>query len=218
MEKIFLGVISGATESEEIVLCVRAILDFIEYSQFSLHTDESLEKMDEALRLEKMDEALRSFHSHKDAAFVDTGIRQAFNIPKILLYHYFTRQCNQDLAYSRRFLELHGTPAHCATWGIPLDIWHQYDAALHEHTSSTSTFLELNMLDEQDEVDAVQLATIAEAHSGLAHQLVSPPAPQMPIKGGESDIFTSNMPPTPCSMLVPRILTAHPDKTMPTGQ
>ncbi|KAJ3884723.1 hypothetical protein GG344DRAFT_83598 [Lentinula edodes] len=231
--------------------------------------------------------------------------KKTCSLSKILLYRHFTRQCNQDLAYSRRFLELHGTPAHCATWGIPLDVWHQYGAALHEHTSSTSTLLELNMLDEQDEVDAdqqelqkflalqqdeaskvwleapkkrshhkspevevasgpprcvllvvppgrssvtatttpvpphnlpspmevsvrnnpmqgssglVQLATIAEAHSGLAHQLVSPPAPQMPIKGGESDIFTSNMPPTPCSMLVPRILTAHPDKSMPTGQ
>ncbi|KAJ4463313.1 hypothetical protein C8J55DRAFT_494445 [Lentinula edodes] len=77
-------------QSEEIILCVRAILDFIEYSQFSLHTDESLEKMDEALRLEKMDEALRSFHSHKDAAFVDTGIRQAFNIPKVHSMKYYT--------------------------------------------------------------------------------------------------------------------------------
>ncbi|KAJ3911791.1 hypothetical protein F5877DRAFT_93729 [Lentinula edodes] len=81
MEKIFLGVISGATESEEIVLCVRAILDFIEYSQFSLHTDESLEKMDEALR---------TFHCHKDAAFVDTGVRQAFNIPKVHSMNHYT--------------------------------------------------------------------------------------------------------------------------------
>ncbi|KAH7877102.1 uncharacterized protein C8R40DRAFT_1159941 [Lentinula edodes] len=81
MEKIFLGVISGATESEEIVLCVQAILDFIEYSQFSLHTDESLERMDEALR---------TFHSHKDAAFVDTGIRQAFNIPEVHSMNHYT--------------------------------------------------------------------------------------------------------------------------------
>ncbi|KAJ3911983.1 hypothetical protein F5877DRAFT_85312 [Lentinula edodes] len=32
----------------------------------------------------------------------------------------------------------------------------------------------------------------------------------MPIKGGESDIPTSNMPPTPPSLLVPCIFTAHP--------
>ncbi|KAJ3858731.1 hypothetical protein EV359DRAFT_87297 [Lentinula novae-zelandiae] len=69
---------------------------------------------------------------------------------------YFARRCNQDLAYSRRFLELHGTPAHQSTWGIPLSAWREYDAALHARTSSTSTLLELNMLDEQDAVDADQ--------------------------------------------------------------
>ncbi|KAJ3859089.1 hypothetical protein EV359DRAFT_86828 [Lentinula novae-zelandiae] len=57
---------------------------------------------------------------------------------------------------SHRFLELHGTPAHQSTWGIPLSAWREYDAALHARTSSTSTLLELNMLDEQDAVDADQ--------------------------------------------------------------
>ncbi|KAJ3858130.1 hypothetical protein EV359DRAFT_69250, partial [Lentinula novae-zelandiae] len=54
------------------------------------------------------------------------------------------------------FLELHGTPAHQSTWGIPLSTWREYDAALHAHTSSTSTLLELNMLDERDTADADQ--------------------------------------------------------------
>ncbi|KAJ3897086.1 hypothetical protein F5879DRAFT_996643 [Lentinula edodes] len=246
--------------------------------------------------------------------------KKTCSLGKTLQYQYFARQCNQDLAYSRRFLELHGTPAHRATWGIPLDVWHQYDAALHERTSSTSTLLELNMLDEQDgvtadqqelqkflalqqdeasvatkqkcarsplpvvgpstkkvhlevpkkcsrckapgvEVDSeppchvllvvppsrslvtstiapvplcalsspmevsvrdnpvqgssglVQLVTIAEAHSGLACRHASPPVTQVPIKGGESDIFSSNMPPTPRSTLVPRVLTTHPYRT-----
>ncbi|KAJ3860148.1 hypothetical protein EV359DRAFT_67560 [Lentinula novae-zelandiae] len=236
--------------------------------------------------------------------------KKTCSLGKILWYRYFARRCNQGLAYSRRFLELHGTPAQRATWGFPLDIWHRYNATLHERTSSTSTLLELNMLDEQDEVAAdqqelqkllalqqdeasvaakrkcarsplpvagpstkkvrlevskkcsrrkspvvevasapphrvllvvppgrllvtattatttpvppralpspmevsvrdnpvqgpsglVQLATIAEAHS----------APRVPIKGGGSDIFSSNMPSTPCSTLVPHVLTAHP--------
>ena len=56
----------------------------------------------------------------------------------------------------------------------------------------------------------VQLATIAEAHSGLARRPASPPVPQVPIKGGESDLLSSNMPPLPRSTLVPRVLTAHP--------
>ncbi|KAJ3803830.1 hypothetical protein F5876DRAFT_84334 [Lentinula aff. lateritia] len=54
------------------------------------------------------------------------------------------------------FLELHGTPAHQSTWGIPLSVWRQYDVALHARTSPTSTLLELNMLDEQDTADADQ--------------------------------------------------------------
>ncbi|KAJ3803799.1 hypothetical protein F5876DRAFT_84406 [Lentinula aff. lateritia] len=59
--------------------------------------------------------------------------------------------CEKDL-----FLELHGTPAHQSTWGIPSSVWRQYDVALHARTSSTSTLLELNMLDEQDTADIDQ--------------------------------------------------------------
>ncbi|KAJ3884481.1 hypothetical protein GG344DRAFT_71313, partial [Lentinula edodes] len=54
------------------------------------------------------------------------------------------------------FLELHGTSAHQSTWGISLSAWREYDAALHARTSSTSTLLELNMLDEKDTVEADQ--------------------------------------------------------------
>ncbi|KAJ3803733.1 hypothetical protein F5876DRAFT_71213, partial [Lentinula aff. lateritia] len=82
--------------------------------------------------------------------------KKTCSLGKILQYRYFARRCNQDLAYSHRFLELHGTPAHQSTWGIPLSVWRQYDVALHACTSSTSTLLELNMLDEQDTVDADQ--------------------------------------------------------------
>ncbi|KAJ3856895.1 hypothetical protein EV368DRAFT_78190 [Lentinula lateritia] len=82
--------------------------------------------------------------------------KKTCSLGKILRYRYFARCCNQDLAYSHRFLELHGTPAHQSTWGIPLSVWRQYDVALHARTSSTSTLLELNMLDEQDTVDADQ--------------------------------------------------------------
>ncbi|KAJ3885284.1 hypothetical protein GG344DRAFT_82886 [Lentinula edodes] len=216
------------------------------------------------------------------------------------------------LAYSQSFLELHGTPTHQSTWGIPLTAWREYGAALHARTSSTSTLLELNMLDEQDMVDAdqrelqeflilqqnkaavaakrkrdrspmpvagpssekiwsdapkqrshrkspvvevnsepsrrvrlvvtpvqllvstslpvpppassslmgvpnrdlpmqgssnlVRLATVAELHSGLVQQAISSPS----IKGAASNPRPPNMPPTPCSTLVPRALTAHP--------
>ncbi|KAJ3803640.1 hypothetical protein F5876DRAFT_84829 [Lentinula aff. lateritia] len=82
--------------------------------------------------------------------------KKTCSLGKILRYRYFARRCSQDLAYSHRFLELHGTPAHKSTWGIPLGVWREYDAALHARTSSTSTLLELNMLDELDTADADQ--------------------------------------------------------------
>ncbi|KAJ3804940.1 hypothetical protein F5876DRAFT_82392 [Lentinula aff. lateritia] len=82
--------------------------------------------------------------------------KKTCSLGKILRYQYFAHRCNQDLAYSRRFLELHGTPAHQSMWGIPLNTWHRYDAALHARTSLTSTLLELNMFDERDTADADQ--------------------------------------------------------------
>ncbi|KAJ3858106.1 hypothetical protein EV359DRAFT_88255 [Lentinula novae-zelandiae] len=80
--------------------------------------------------------------------------KKTCSLGKILRYWYFARRCNQDLAYSRRFLELHGTPMHHVTWVIPLETWQQYNANLHQCTSSTTILLELNMLDDQD-VDVV---------------------------------------------------------------
>ncbi|KAJ3804664.1 hypothetical protein F5876DRAFT_82781 [Lentinula aff. lateritia] len=82
--------------------------------------------------------------------------KKTCSLRKILRYRYFARRCNQNLAYSCRFLELHGTPAHQSTWGIPLSAWREYDAALHPRTSSTLTLLELNMLDERDTAEADQ--------------------------------------------------------------
>ncbi|KAJ3845725.1 hypothetical protein EV368DRAFT_90208 [Lentinula lateritia] len=248
---------------------------------------------------------------------MNCSAKKTCSLGKILRYRYFARRCNQDLAYSRRFLELHGTPAHQSIWGIPLSAWREYDAALHARTSSTSTLLELNMLDEQDTVNAdqqelqeflvsqqneaavaakrkrdrspmpvagpsckkvranapkkrshrkspvveanpepprrvqlvvppgrsvvastsvpvcprtspslmevpnrdlpiqgpsdlVRLAAVAEVHSGLARQAISPPSARTPIKGAGHDLLSSTMPPTPRPTLVPRTFTAHP--------
>ncbi|KAJ3852803.1 hypothetical protein EV368DRAFT_82192 [Lentinula lateritia] len=82
--------------------------------------------------------------------------KKTCSLGKVLRYWYFARRCSQDIAYSRRFLELHGTPTHQSTWGILLSTWRQYNAALQARTSSTSTLLELNMLDEQDTAETDQ--------------------------------------------------------------
>ncbi|KAJ3812838.1 hypothetical protein F5876DRAFT_74490 [Lentinula aff. lateritia] len=82
-----------------------------------------------------------------------TNCLKTCSLGKILRFRYFARKCNQDLAYSRRFLESHGTPAQKASWTIPVDLWHWYDALLHERTSSTTALMELNMLDDSDALD-----------------------------------------------------------------
>ncbi|KAJ3884302.1 hypothetical protein GG344DRAFT_84241 [Lentinula edodes] len=96
--------------------------------------------------------------------------KKTCSLGKVLRYRYFACRCSQDIAYSRRFLELHRTPTHQSTWGIPLSTWRQYDAALQARTSSTSTLLELNMLDEKDtaETDQQELQKFLALQQGEA--------------------------------------------------
>ncbi|KAI0354674.1 hypothetical protein OH77DRAFT_1404497 [Trametes cingulata] len=72
MEKVFLSVIAGAAEAA-VVRPVRAVLDFIYFAHFELHTDNSLAKMKQAWL---------DFHHSKDV-FVARGVRSDFNIPKV---------------------------------------------------------------------------------------------------------------------------------------
>jgi len=57
------------------LIAVHGILDFMYYNQYQSHTATILKKMDTALQL---------FHQHK-SIFVDLGIHNNFNIPKIYL-------------------------------------------------------------------------------------------------------------------------------------
>lgn len=79
MEKVFLGVVAGATEPA-VIRAVRGILDFIYYARFKCHT---------AATLDKLYEAWETFHVNKHV-FVRNGVRQHFNIPKLhSMIHYF---------------------------------------------------------------------------------------------------------------------------------
>ncbi|KAJ3846479.1 hypothetical protein EV368DRAFT_69880 [Lentinula lateritia] len=91
--------------------------------------------------------------------------KKTCSLGKLLRYRYFARRCNQDLAYSRRFLEMHGTPAQRLSWTIPEDVWCGYDELLHSSTSVTKVLVELNMLDEQDSraIDRSELRRFQEA-------------------------------------------------------
>ena len=78
MSRIFLGLIIDAPlpnglSNARLIRSVRALLDFIYLAQYPIHTNETLELLEDALD---------NFHNNKDI-FVDLGIRDAFNIPKL---------------------------------------------------------------------------------------------------------------------------------------
>jgi len=80
MEKVFLGVFTGAIDDQAIA-AVRAFLDFVYYAQYQSHTD---------MTLGCMRRAFDGFHSNK-AVFIELGARNPkhFNIPKFhSLMHY----------------------------------------------------------------------------------------------------------------------------------
>jgi hypothetical protein len=72
MEKVFLGIIAGAAQPA-LVRAARGILDFIYYAHFQQHTLTSLKELEAALCM---------FHDNKHV-FVDEGIHEDFNIPKL---------------------------------------------------------------------------------------------------------------------------------------
>ncbi|KAG2028794.1 hypothetical protein BDR03DRAFT_1019341 [Suillus americanus] len=78
LQRVFLGVIAGAVDNK-VLTAVRGVLDFIYYAQYRTHTDDTLAHMHAALT---------SFHASKHI-FVDLGVREHFNIPKIhSMIHY----------------------------------------------------------------------------------------------------------------------------------
>ena len=89
MCSILLGLIinlpvPGGLDSSRMVKAVRVLLDFLFLAQFQCHTSDTL------CRLE---ECLTAFHNNK-AVFIDLGIRENFNIPKLhSLLHYASSIC-----------------------------------------------------------------------------------------------------------------------------
>ena len=85
MEKIFLGVLARAV-CPQVLTVARALLDFIYFSQFQLHTTKTLAKLEQCLN---------TFHEHKKI-FVELEIRKHFNIPKLhFILHYL--ECIRSL-------------------------------------------------------------------------------------------------------------------------
>ena len=86
MCRILLGLVigiplAGGLANARLLRSVRALLDFLYLAQYPIHTDETLEQLTDALA---------RFHANK-AIFVDPGIRDSFNIPKLhWACHYVT--------------------------------------------------------------------------------------------------------------------------------
>ncbi|KAJ8468795.1 hypothetical protein ONZ45_g17114 [Pleurotus djamor] len=71
-----------------LIRAVRAVLDFLCLAQYPVHS---------ARTLELLEEALASFHANKEV-FIDLGIRESFNIPKLHFAQHYVR-----------FIRLYGT-------------------------------------------------------------------------------------------------------------
>jgi hypothetical protein len=78
MEKVIVGAIAGAVPHD--ALCAAcALIDFIYYAYYPLHTEDTLAALSDALQ---------EFHNHKDT-FIQAGVRKDFNVNKIhWMLHY----------------------------------------------------------------------------------------------------------------------------------
>jgi hypothetical protein len=102
--KIFLGLIAGLPVSnghspDRLVWVTRAILDFLYLAQLPSHNDDTLQDLEDALT---------TFHTNK-SIFVNLGIREDFNLPKLhSLQHYtsliklFGTTDNYNTEYSKQ--------------------------------------------------------------------------------------------------------------------
>ena len=117
MCRLLLGLVVDAPlpnrlSNARLLRCVRAIMDFLYYSQYSIHTDTTLELMRDALN---------RFHTNKDI-FIDLGVRDHFNIPKVhFLSHYidlitlFGTTDNFNTQYTERLHIDYAKDAYAAT-------------------------------------------------------------------------------------------------------
>ncbi|KAH7879155.1 uncharacterized protein C8R40DRAFT_1167125, partial [Lentinula edodes] len=78
---------------------------------------------------------------------------------RLARFRYFARKCSRDLAFARRFLEVHGDPGQRTRFTLPSEQWRNIAAKIEASTNSTVALIELNSLDEQDqqELDRVEL-------------------------------------------------------------
>jgi hypothetical protein len=79
MQRVFVGLLVGAVQPQ-VLRTARAVVDFIYYAQLQVHTSETLNVLQDALK---------TFHDNKEI-LIREGVREHFNIPKLhQMMHYF---------------------------------------------------------------------------------------------------------------------------------
>lgn len=85
MCRILLGILVDLplpnNATNRVIRAVRAMLDFFYMAQYPVHTSDTLTSLDDALD---------RFHTYKDV-FVDLGVRDSFNIPKLHSLRHYSR-------------------------------------------------------------------------------------------------------------------------------
>ncbi|KAJ3925079.1 MAG: hypothetical protein NXY57DRAFT_968435 [Lentinula lateritia] len=66
-------------------------------------------------------------------------------------FRYFSHKCSRDLAFARRFLDVHGDPGQRTRFTLPSEQWRNIAAKIEASTNSTVALIELNSLDKQDQ-------------------------------------------------------------------
>jgi hypothetical protein len=142
----------GGESPIRLVSAVRALLDFLYLAQYPIHTDETLELLEDALS---------RFHENKEI-FVDLGIRDGFNLPKLHFASHYVRliklygttdNCNTEYT-ERLHIDLAKDAYHatnCKDEFTQMTIWLERKEKIHRHEDHVKWILDGRPLLEHEE-------------------------------------------------------------------
>ncbi|GBE86978.1 hypothetical protein SCP_1002230 [Sparassis crispa] len=136
MEKVFLGVLAGATDPE-VTCAVRSVLDFIYYAHFEMHSEDSLAKLEAAWR----NFHWYKFHSaeHYPLSIRSLGTADGYSMegPECLHIDF------AKVAY--------GASNHKANYLTQMTVWLEHQEAIHRFDSYLSWVVKKQMVESQHE-------------------------------------------------------------------
>ncbi|KAH9481130.1 hypothetical protein JR316_0005650 [Psilocybe cubensis] len=198
MEKVLLGILEGAV-NDRVILCARALLDFIYYASFETHSDKSLRMLDKSWLC---------FHQNKNI-FVELELRKHFNISKLHnIRHYVdairsfgtldgfntenTERLHIDLAkVAYRASNKQNYVPQMIGWLRRRENIHKNTIYLHwrtqwteEHNEESDTEDEddAGEDEEDDDVDQVEVGEVAGAKEVVHRVALRAPLPAVPLR------------------------------------